>query len=344
MGYGKVNDAFWESNRIDGLTDQAALLGLFLITGPHRNAIGCFRLGMGAITDHPRFKKWGIEGVSHALSELLRMGFIVRDETTGWTFITNALKHDPIKGAKAAVHALGLVDRVPRDTAVYRELKQRLEPQLQAEAKVLEGKEGWPMASPIEPPSHTPCNTQSMGDAIPKPSPLPIPAPLPEPPPPPSKRSEPFTPARAIADRFLALRSELWPDDSGFPSDIHTQTAIAQGWLDSGGWLELVNDLVNEQMRKLAESSPRNAPTNLKAFSRSIPAAIDKARKHAKEQGAYVPAEKVTPEGMQASRDAYVGLFKGGRQWKDVFGPPPGSPGCLCSPDVLRKYGYEVVP
>jgi hypothetical protein len=338
MSYGKVNDAFWESARIDGLSDQAALLGLFLITGPHRNAIGCFRLGMGAITDHPRFKKWGIEGVSHALSELLRMGFIVRDETTGWTFITNALKHDPIKGAKAAIHALSLADRVPRDTAVYRELKQRLEPQLLTEERALKGKEGWPMPTPSDTPCHTPSDTPSKGDAIPQPSPLPIP--IPEPPP--SKRDEGKPPARQVADWFLQLRSELWPDDPGFPSDIHTQTGIAQAWLDGGGWLELVKELVDEQMRKLAATS-RNAPTNLNAFKRSIPAAIQKARQHAKDQGAYVPAEKVTPEGMQASRDGYVSLFKHGRPWNRALGPAPGEPGCLCSPEVLRKHGYEVV-
>ena len=55
MSYGKVHDVFWDSDTIDSLSDQAALLGLFLISGPHRNAIGCFKLGIGAITDIPRF-------------------------------------------------------------------------------------------------------------------------------------------------------------------------------------------------------------------------------------------------------------------------------------------------
>ena len=51
MSYGKVHDAYWDSDTIDALSDRAALLGLFLISGPHRNAIGCFKLGIGEDED-----------------------------------------------------------------------------------------------------------------------------------------------------------------------------------------------------------------------------------------------------------------------------------------------------
>lgn len=173
MSYGKVHDVFWDDDRIESLSDRAALLALFLITGPHRNAIGCFRLGTGAISDLPRFGAWGIEGVSVALRELSNAGFIVRDDRTGWTFIVNALKHDPIKGSKAAIHALGLAIRVPKKSAVYVTLFNRLMPQLQREETALSDKPGWPLEDPR--------NTPSEGDAIPKPSPSPLPEPSPEP-------------------------------------------------------------------------------------------------------------------------------------------------------------------
>lgn len=171
MSYGKVNEAFWDSERIDGLSDRAALLALFLVTGPHRNAIGCFKLGRGAIMDTPRFDKWGSEGVSEALQELTEKGFIVRDERTGWTFITKGLKHDPIKGRNAAVGALRLALRVPVESNVYKALIEQLEPQLRKEEAHLRKVDGWPLENPYEPPSEAP------SEPLRTPAPAPAPAP-----------------------------------------------------------------------------------------------------------------------------------------------------------------------
>lgn len=178
MSYGKVHDVFWDDDKIEALSDRAAMLGLFLITGRHRNAIGCFKLGSGAITDIRRFGAWGIEGVSDALRELSDMGFIVRDEKTGWTFIVNALKHDPIKGGKAAIHAAKLALAIPSNSNVYQKLREKLEPQLESELKGQKSVHGWPMRSPIDTPSN--------GHAIPKPSPEPSPEPSPKPKPSPN--------------------------------------------------------------------------------------------------------------------------------------------------------------
>ncbi len=179
MSYGKVHDAYWESETIDSLSDRAALLGLFLISGKHRNAIGCFKIGIGAITDEPRFGKWGIEGVSNALRELSEGGFIARDDRTGWTFIVNALKHDPIKGYKAAAHAVGLFLAIPKNLSFHSELSRKLSASIEAaKAEAKEWKE--PKGYPFDTPS------------IPQPSPLPSPEPypLPEPQPPAARNLE----------------------------------------------------------------------------------------------------------------------------------------------------------
>jgi hypothetical protein len=312
MSYGKVNDAFWESRRIDTLSDRAALLGLFLITGPHRNAIGCFRLGIGAITDEPRFKKWGIEGVYDALSELLRMGFIVRDEATDWTFITNHLKHDPIKGGKAAIHALGLANRVPQDSPVYRELKQKLEPQLQAEAKVLEGKDGWPMPYPLD----TPCDTPSNGDAIPKPSPLPIPIPKPAP-----------CAPRDVVGLLHSACSEAGIDQGKAVNWL----GIGQGWLALG----LPDERVLAVIREVAARPGYKPPGTLAYFTPMLTEAAMAPQPQK-------PAE-LTPEERAKLPWRYVRAYKRDGQWRGE-GPPPGSKGCTVDPAILREFGYEVVP
>lgn len=179
MSYGKVHDVFWDGEKIMPLSDRAALLALYLITGPHRNAIGCFKLGIGAITDQERFGAWGIEGVSKALLEMAETGFIVRDDKTGWTLITNALALDPIKGAKPAIHAAKLAFAVPANSIVYPRLKEKLEPLLQAETKALSDSVGWPMREPTE--------GVSKGHTIPKRSPSPLPLPEPDPDPEPKR-------------------------------------------------------------------------------------------------------------------------------------------------------------
>jgi len=177
VSYGKVHDVFWEGDKVVPLSDRAALLGLFLITGPHRNAIGCFKLGIGALTDNERFQKWGIEGVLDALSEMVKTGFILRDPKTGWTLIDKALELDPIKGEKQAIHAAKLALSVPIGSPIYSALYQRLNPQLEAQSKALKAAPGWPMRTPVDAPSDTHAN----GYGIVKPSPSPSPLPLPEP-------------------------------------------------------------------------------------------------------------------------------------------------------------------
>ena len=205
MSYGKVHDAFWDSETIDTLSDRAALLALFLLTGEHRNAIGCFRLGTGAISDIPRFGEWGIEGVSKALLEIADTGFIARDQRTGWTLVTKALKHDPISGPKAAIHALGLLDRVPTKSVVYQSLVECLEPQLKPYDEALQGKEGWPIDTP------------SKGYSKPKRSPSP--SPLPEPEPKSSLRSQRAREAAAIETDFAT-----WYD--GYPHKVGKGAAL----------------------------------------------------------------------------------------------------------------------
>ena len=261
MSYGKVYEVFWEDEKIELLSDRATLMALFLISGPHRNAIGCFRLGIGAITDLPRFQAWGREGVSEALNELVQIGFIVRDDRTGWTLIANALKHDPIKQDKAAIHALSLATRVPKNSPVYQALVERLEPQLQPHAKALSKKEGWPLARPIEGPS----------EAQRSPEPLPEPYPLPEPEPEP----EPVRGAGAPETEFafvghivrLTWRDfERWKESYHAVPDIIAELRAADAYYAENppkdgkwfypvsSWLKRVHDRVMEERRKEQEA------------------------------------------------------------------------------------------
>lgn len=228
MSYGKVHDVFWDDDKIEALSDRAALLALFLITGRHRNAIGCFKLGTGAITDIQRFSGWGIEGVSMALRELIEAAFIIRDEKTGWTFIRNALKHDPIKGLKAAVHAAKLALAVPSNSIVYQELESRLRPQITVEIKGGSNVHGWPMRTPS-----IGQGTPIEGVSIPKPSPDPDPEPSPEPEPSPDPEPAPKSVDKktVVAKEPAARALRKHPDTSSPENRKAAWEQKCQAWM-----------------------------------------------------------------------------------------------------------------
>lgn len=186
MSYGKVSEEFWIDDKMSVASDSAKLLALYFLSGPHRNAIGCFRIPLQYIVADLR---WDATKVADALSELTEMGFITRDENTGWTLVNNLLKHDPIRGDKAAIGAFRLASVVPKGLAVYEALYIRLFPIISNE---LNGDQ-WAMQAP------------SKGDSKPLRSPEPTPEPTPEPLPNPNPVSR-----APRAGNWQAEFSEFW--------------------------------------------------------------------------------------------------------------------------------------
>ena len=333
MSYGKVYEAYWDGDKIEPLSDRAALLGLFLITGPHRNAIGCFKLGIGAITDVERFGKWGIEGVSKALQEMMDTNFIVRDCKTGWTLITNSLRKDPINGPKVAIHAAQLADKVPKNSPVYSALYGILKPQLERHAKALDGKIGYPMGAPSEgvsqAPSHTPSDTLSHTQAIPSTS----------------TSTSTFTSTStstaslpAADDSDLVKRAMAVADQIDDIANIRARRRVDQpvewrpvlGWLQAGVDPELdVYPVVREIM---ARDNPP-APKSVNYFSAAVHRAHEQrlaGRSSSSGNGASQPPKPYDPEDRvnalpeRALRD-YLAVWRRTGTWVDL-GPRPDSP------------------
>lgn len=250
MSYGKVHQAYWESDTIAGLSDDAALLGLFLISGPHRNAIGCFKLGIGAITDHPRFAAWGSERASKALQELVRSTFVARDERTGWILIRNALKHDPITSPNGAVGAVKLANLVPENSEIYQELVERLSPQLD---EILKDKKKVP-GYPLRPPSKG-LNSRSEGPSKVLRTPEPQPTPEPQ-----QQPAAAQGPSDAVpSDPYPKLRERV---EQVLNSPTITNFNRIRAWLDQGAdpWLDIL-PAIEASMAKRGD-----APKSLKYF------------------------------------------------------------------------------
>lgn len=87
--YGKVYTAFWSSEDARGLSEDGRTLALYLMTCPHGNMLGCFRLTNAYAADD---LKWEIERVSKGFDELFQKGFAYRCDKTFWVFIRQYLK------------------------------------------------------------------------------------------------------------------------------------------------------------------------------------------------------------------------------------------------------------
>ena len=117
--YGQIQTNFWTHPDITDLSDQAKLLFLYVITGPHTNGIGCFYLPDGYIMAD---LNWSKENCFETLSELFRKGLMRRCETTKWVFVPNFLRWNRISNDNVAKGRRKEADYVPKNFTYYNEL------------------------------------------------------------------------------------------------------------------------------------------------------------------------------------------------------------------------------
>lgn len=118
--YGSVQSTFWTSPTTHGMSDEAKLLSLYLIAGPHTNALGCFRLPDGYVMED---LQWSAEKVTKAFSELLQRGFATRCEGSRWVFIHSFLRFNFSPSPNGTKHVTGLLLQVPLNSTILEPLK-----------------------------------------------------------------------------------------------------------------------------------------------------------------------------------------------------------------------------
>ena len=113
--YGKVQSTFWTSDDICKLSNEGRMLALYLLTGPHTNQIGCFRLPDGYVAED---LKWNSETVSKGFQELHDNGFATHDSSSKWVVIHAYLKWNEIENPNQGKSAARLFDQVPNKSLV----------------------------------------------------------------------------------------------------------------------------------------------------------------------------------------------------------------------------------
>jgi hypothetical protein len=87
--YGKVYASFWTSEDTRCLSEDGRTLALYLLTCPHGNMLGCFRITDAYAGDD---LKWDLERVSKGFEELFGKGFSQRSKGSCWVIIHKFLK------------------------------------------------------------------------------------------------------------------------------------------------------------------------------------------------------------------------------------------------------------
>jgi hypothetical protein len=121
--YGVVHSTYWTSATSHDFSDDAKLLGCYLLTGPHSSALGCFRMPDGYVTDD---LIWNIERVKKGFNELSQKGWADRCETTKWVLIRNYLKFNPPQNPNQVVSLRRLASQVPENCTLINDLKTAL--------------------------------------------------------------------------------------------------------------------------------------------------------------------------------------------------------------------------
>jgi len=115
--YGSVQTQFWSDSSLQNLSTHVKLLAVYLLTGPHTNMLGCFRLPLGYVSED---LKWDGETVCKAFAELAQIRFLVRDPESNWILITHFLDWNPIENPNQGKSLSKLFNRVPPLSMVFK--------------------------------------------------------------------------------------------------------------------------------------------------------------------------------------------------------------------------------
>lgn len=120
--YGVLQCSFWQSEDVRGCSDAGKLLAAYLVTGPHSNGLGCYRLPDGYVMAD---FGWTVDKVTKAFEELSRNGFAYRFESV--VFIPNFLRWNKIANPKVAAARQKEFEALPKGDAKGRVARALLE-------------------------------------------------------------------------------------------------------------------------------------------------------------------------------------------------------------------------
>jgi hypothetical protein len=108
--YGKIHSSFWTSRDIRSMTEDGRTLAAYLLTSPHSNMLGCFRIPPAYVSED---LGWDMERVRKGFAELFAKGWATLSEGSNWIVIHKFLKWNQPENPNVVKAAEKLFDQIP---------------------------------------------------------------------------------------------------------------------------------------------------------------------------------------------------------------------------------------
>lgn len=235
--YGKIHSSFWTSQDIRDVGEDGRTLAAYLLTSPHSNMLGCFRIPPAYVSED---LKWPMERVQEGFAKLSSKGFATLSEGSFWIVIHKFLKWNQPENPNVVKAAIKLFDQIPDGCGV--------KPLLAKAIKEYEPRFPVEKLNPLKTlckPFPNPSIGLETGVRKPEPEPEPLPEPDKEPPIPPkggliddekhSKKRSAISLKTYLADCKASGEKPIPETDTVF--DYATKTGIPEDFLRLH-WLE----------------------------------------------------------------------------------------------------------
>ena len=130
--FSMVAPSLWHSERFTGLTsDDARLAYLYLLTSPHQNSAGAYRLPDGYAASDLR---WPVDRYQKARAELVTAGLVKHDASASVIMITRWFRFNAPQNEKHLTGIRRILEKLPSQS-IWEAATEELEAALDATAK-----------------------------------------------------------------------------------------------------------------------------------------------------------------------------------------------------------------
>ncbi len=113
--FSKVSPNVWQSQRFNALPDDSRLLYFYLLTSPHANSAGAYRLPSGYVCTDLR---WQSDRYMQALNQLIDADLIAHDEAESIVIIKRWFQHNPPMNEKHFRGVVRILSNLPQVACV----------------------------------------------------------------------------------------------------------------------------------------------------------------------------------------------------------------------------------
>lgn len=117
--YGVVRTSFWTSPSIMSLDDNSKVIALYLLTGPHTNLLGCFRIPLSYIAED--IDKT-VSEIKKGFNVLKKEGFATYDDKTKWIYLPKYLDYNKPENVNQGKAILKILDSIPSSSVFFNDV------------------------------------------------------------------------------------------------------------------------------------------------------------------------------------------------------------------------------